>query len=622
MKKITLLLIGFFLIKIAISQEIPAVYSNIFKDEKGFYVQKDSVKIYESKRAELSLTKIKGNPEGNSEGINFNFEDKTLSGTLYFGLIHYNDSKHPQPVYFHTPAKITQGTALIDINRLRGRYDMIGWEESKKGTIGYRLVNSKGHFLYDGIIAFKVVNNSFEVDNTITQGPFVNLVTENSVTISFTTNFSLKAKIYANKKTYTGKKETKHEILIDKLEANTEYEYEINFQGIPQKYKFRTAPEKGSQTAFTFAYASDSRGGVGGGERNVSGANTYIIKKITALAYHNNARFFQFTGDLISGYAFTKEKLNLEYSNWKRAVQAFGHYMPIYAAMGNHEIIMKVFKSEKSEQVYLVENFPFETESAEEIFANNFTNPTNGLQSEDGAVYDPNPNKIDFPSYQENVYHYTYGNVAMVVLNSDYFYAPSQKSTTHPSGNLHGYLMDKQMEWLEKTLSNFEQDAKIDHVFVTQHTPAFPNGGHVGDDMWYNGNNEHRAYVAGKALKKGIIERRDEYLDLLVNKSTKVRAILTGDEHNYCRTTINKEINMYPETWTLPKIKLKRQIYQVNNGAAGAPYYAQQKTPWSNMVEGFTTQNALVLFDIDGKSVNLRVLNPETFELIDKLKLQ
>ena len=72
----------------------------------------------------------------------------------------------------------------------------------------------------------------------------------------------------------------------------------------------------------------------------------------------------------------------------------------------------------------------------------------------------------------------------------------------------------------------------------------------------------------------------------------------------------------------LPKLKLKRQIYQVNNGAAGEPYYAQQQTPWSNLVEGFTTQNALVLFDIDGKNVNLRVLNPETFELIDELVIK
>ena len=72
-----------------------------------------------------------------------------------------------------------------------------------------------------------------------------------------------------------------------------------------------------------------------------------------------------------------------------------------------------------------------------------------------------------------------------------------------------------QLAWLEETVQNFEQDSTVDHIFVTQHTPCFPNGGHVRDDMWYNGNNQVRPYIAGKALPKGIIERRDQILDIL-----------------------------------------------------------------------------------------------------------
>ena len=87
--------------------------------------------------------------------------------------------------------------------------------------------------------------------------------------------------------------------------------------------------------------------------------------------------------------------------------------------------------------------------------------------------------------------------------------------------------------------------------------------------MWYRGNNEKRPWVAGKPLKKGIIERRDELLDILVNQSTKVRAILTGDEHNYCKTEIGPETVIYNDDWEGERLELTRTIYQVNNGAAG-----------------------------------------------------
>ena len=183
--------------------------------------------------------------------------------------------------------------------------------------------------------------------------------------------------------------------------------------------------------------------------------------------------------------------------------------------------------------------------------------------------------------------------------------------------------MDIQLQWLQTVIEEYENNSNIDHIFLTQHTPAFPNGGHVHDDMWYNGNNQYRPWISGKPLPKGIIERRDEYLDIIVNKSEKVIAMFTGDEHNYCRTTISPEMLRYPETgYFLPKTELSRTIYQINNGAAGAPYYAQQETPWTEHVAGFTTQNALVLIHIEGERVELEVLNPDTLEEIDRLILR
>ena len=140
--------------------------------------------------------------------------------------------------------------------------------------------------------------------------------------------------------------------------------------------------------------------------------------------------------------------------------------------------------------------------------------------------------------------------------------------------------------------------------------------------MWYNGNNSVRPWVAGKPLEKGIIERRDELLDILVNKSKKVIAILTGDEHNYAVTEIGPDTNIYPENYEPTKIKLSRTIYQINNGAAGAPYYAQEQTPWTNKVTGFSTQNALVFFHVNGKKIDVEVMNPDTLEIFDGYSLR
>lgn len=140
--------------------------------------------------------------------------------------------------------------------------------------------------------------------------------------------------------------------------------------------------------------------------------------------------------------------------------------------------------------------------------------------------------------------------------------------------------------------------------------------------MWYRGNNDYRPWVNGKPLPKGIIERRDQLLEIIVNKSEKVIAILTGDEHNYCRTEIGPETNIYPSDYPMPKITLSRTIWQVNNGAAGAPYYAQEQTPWTPMVQGFTTQNALVLFHVEGEKIEMEVRNPDTLEEIDRLQLR
>jgi hypothetical protein len=604
--------------------DIPSVYSKINADVDGrLFVDRNGKKIYELlKSAPYTLTNIKGNPQGTSKGLVFDFGDPEFSGVLYYGFIPYHDSKHPLPVYFRSASIISKGRTNVNILSMAGTYDMINWQKNKKGTLGYRVLNDRGLILYDGIISFKVNPNGFDIDDTIIEGPFVNLLTSNGVTISFDTNNKIKAKVIVNGKEYKSKKGLHHEINISDLIEDKAYNYEVIAGNHSQNYSFKTAHKTGSRKKFTFAYASDSRSGNGGGERNIHGSNSYIMKKISALAKQNNVSFMQFSGDLINGYLTDKDQMNLQYANWKRAIEPFAHYFPVYVSMGNHEALSKVFYDNASNFSISVDRFPFKTESAEAIFANNFVNPSNGPISEDGAKYDPNPNKIDFPSYKENVYYYTYDNVAVIVMNSNYYYSPSTSQIRLTGGGLHAYIMDQQLGWVTNTLNELENDDGIDHIFITVHTPFFPNGGHVTNDMWYSGNNYNRTYVAGKPLEKGIIERRDQLLDLFVNKSKKVIAILTGDEHNYAKTEIGPDTNIYPENYKFDKIKLNRTIFQINNGAAGAPYYAQEITPWSDKATGFTTQNALVLFQVNGKNIEVEVVNPDTLEKFDGYKLR
>ncbi len=608
-------------------EKIPSVYKNILKNDKGRYYIKDSLgNIYTDKeyKSWVNLINLKGNPKAYNSGIKFDFNYKYLSGKLYFGFIDYKDSKHPTPVYFKKTTTIKKGKAKINILATKGNHDMIAWEKNKKGTLGYRVENDKGLLLYDGIISFKYNNEKFTIAPTITEGPFVNILKENSVTLWFFTNKAVVSKIEVADKEFFDDKACKyHYFEITGLSPDTKYNYTVFCDDFSQSYSFKTAPISGSRKPFVFAYASDSRNGQGGGERNLHGTNMYIMKKITALATMNKVAFMQFTGDLINGYSIDKGEINLQYANWRRAIEPYAHYFPVIPTIGNHEFIGKVFYDKAGKRKTSVCGFPFETHSSSAVFAENFVNPTNGLKSEDGAYYDPNKYETNFPPYSETVFHYTYDNVAVIVLNSNYFYAPSLKYNELGEGNLHGYIMDNQLKWLEKVIIKFEKNKNIDHIFVTQHTPAFPNGGHVGDDMWYDGNNKYRPIIAGTKVRKGIIERRDEYLDILINKSTKVVAILTGDEHNYNKVKISPDVNIYLKNCKLKKLKRNRTIWQINNGAAGAPYYAQDKnTPWTDAVSGFSTQNALVLIYVNGKKVSVKVLNPDTLELIEKYELK
>ncbi|PLX14206.1 MAG: hypothetical protein C0598_01830 [Marinilabiliales bacterium] len=611
--------------------KIPSIYHNIKYNDKGELVfvnpetGKEVKRIIEEEY--VSLVNLRNLFVGTPKGVELDLKNEKINGIVYYGFYAKDGGKFPQPVFFKKHAKLINGVAEIDISKLKGRYDIAKWEENAIAKLGYRIVDDKGNIIYDGKI-YVTGTGPFKPALSIVEGPYVNKVGETEATIVFTTNFPSSPYVEVNGRKYEAKNimgnimgDIDHEIKIHHLRPDTEYDYTVVFGKIKETYSFKTAPAKGSKSKFTFAYVSDSRQGNGGGERSLHGSNAYIMKKIAAMSIDENASFMQFTGDMINGYSTSLSDHELQFANWRRAIEPYWHYIPVNIGMGNHEAYITKF-DDGSEDGISVDNFPFNSSSAERIFANNFVNPENGPLSEDGSKYDPDKNNMDFPPYKENVFYYTYANTAIVVLNSNYLYSPKAYDNPLTGGNAHGYIMDVQLEWLKNTLKMFEKDDEIDHVFVTVHTPALPNGGHANNDMWYFGDNSVRPVIAGVAVDKGIIERRDEFLNLLINKSQKVVALLCGDEHNYSRIQITSGMPMYPENWDGKKLKVNRPFWQITNGSAGAPYYGKEELPWSDYVNKFSTQYALMLFDIEGDTVKMRVKDPDTFDLIEEVVLR
>ena len=607
--------------------DIPSVHSNITNDDNRtlyFESQNGDKWSLNYQKPEYRLKQFRDAAEGYEKGIRFDFGNE-FDGSLYYGFL--NRSKEPStfPVFYKEFSEIEDGKAKINIlDKLSGKYDMVNWEEEGSAELGYRVLNESGKIIYDGKLFFQG-KKPFRIGASVIEGPFINKVQPNEVVISFTTSKQVSARVVVGERILSSsEKQKQHEIVVDNLQPDSTYTYHLLCGDFKFSSSFQTAPEPGSRDAFVFGFTSDSRAGKGGGERNIHGVNAYMMKKISAFAADRDMAFWQFTGDLIDGYLQNKKQTKLQYANWKQAIEPFAHNIPVFTAMGNHEAVTMNFNEKEDEYGVAIDRFPFQEESSEAIFAEEFVNFENGPGSEDGASYDPAVAKDEnsFPSYSENVYSYTWDNVGMIVMNSNYWYAPEKEFIPQISGNPHGYIMDNQLQWFANVLEDMEENPDIDHVFVTLHATPFPNGGHAQDGMWHYGNNSIRPYVDGEPHEKGIIERRDEFLDLMINKSSKALAVLCGDEHNYSRLLINDTMPRYPEDYDKPKLKLERDFWQLTNGSAGAPYYAQEELPWSENVKTFSTQNVFILFYVNGKEVRVEVVNPETFQPIESFMLR
>ena len=533
----------------------------------------------------------------------------------------------------------------LDISKLESVYYDTGLIANGGGVIAYRIevydprINSAQH--YDRQFRYRregqPKTGKYTLDTTLMAGPFIDLVTPESAVISWETDSPSSGSVWMNNsEVKSGAIAAHHEVLLTGLTPDTQYTYRVQYaagDGITREYSFRTTPAPKSQRTFKFGFMSDSRGGVGGGERSQNGVNVKDLAQFAAALYRKNADFICFGGDLVNGYTTNQRDFESQLETWKRAVQPVAARIPVYEAIGNHEQLGNYYKVPdpiNEGQYFIMFSDGEGRQSAEASFAKAFVNPR-------GSVYGfgaPSPEarapgvagpEIG-PTYVESVYSFNYQNVHFVSLNSNYWATGfrhiekfgqdngdkriNKIALEHLGGNREGYLRPNQLEWLERDLQSAQDDPDIDWVFIYIHEPAFPNGGHVRDAMYWgtSGKGELGGYNEPNDPLGDVIDMRDRFWKILA-KSSKVLAVLSGDEHNYSRTRIDSDI--HPD-YQIP-------IWQIISGGCGAPYYVQDKSvPWVEKVEAFSISKNYCLFTVDGRRVGLTV-HSDTGQTLDSV---
>lgn len=562
--------------------------------------------------------------------------DASLSGRIYTGPYPFEAAESDfDYARFRESSELKRGAGKIDASGFF-RHETINANDWPKDymTVAYRLAlfrderNSEGHLtesrplgFYDSLVSFTHEDGRIAKTVTIVEGPLLSMVEPHetdSVTIAWVTDEACIGKVYlagpvANQHTDadfqlagTSARGTRHEIRITGLEASRQYVYYVRCEGDDGKvfetgqYHFRNRPEPGTGE-FSFAFCSDSREGRGGGERNYMGHNKLTLEQIVRHAYRHDASFFLFGGDLVNGYTSQPQDFTLQLRGWKQSFAGYWRTRPVYTAMGNHDCLLNVFSDDDG--YVLMDKWPYATLSAEAIWAREFLNPTNG----------PEPADQRRPPYMENVHSFQYGPVLSIAYNNNYWWTTNHK-TLEVGGSPEGYLLDDQLTWIEQQLQQAENDPSIRFILLYAQEPVFPCGGHVGDAMWWNGNNQWRAGTFNddtgevEPASAGMIEVRDRFWTA-VAKSSKVAAVLAGDEHTYYRLRVDDQtpVGVYPdddenqdgilETYSANPA-FTHPTWHITAGTGGAPYYARQYTPWEP--EFVSSQAGYCLFTVKG----------------------
>lgn len=595
-------------------------------ESAGFTLQPE-VRIFALNRRQMTpATTLQADPAGG--GLLLDLGDAGLFGRVHYGPAFFDvkNADYFESRFRHTET-IKAGKARINVQGFldpKAHVNVNDWKEA--GVMGYRLELLRlrdgvpvSVGIYDSHVWFKVKGTIISPVLSIIEGPIVGLKTSDQpdqLVIGFETDRPSKAKVeVVGVGTFTDEAlAMRHEITLTGLQPEREYRYRVlasdesNTSETPL-LTFRTAPRKGNGRV-VFGYSGDCRAAAGDGELQYIGVNRYVVSQIAKQAYRRNADFFLFGGDLIGGYTNSTEEFTMQMKAFKSSFAGFLHHAPLYSAQGNHEALLNNFSQDNV--TLRMDKWPYETDSAEAVFARELIHPTNAPEHYPGT-----------PSYRETVYSFHYGPVKVIVFNNNYWWTTTNAAKTF-GGSPEGIILPNQMDWMRRELANAEADARVKYIVLLAQEPVFPNGGHVNDAMWYRGDNTVRGYLANATgvvapASKGVLDIRNEFWEML-SRNRKVAAVLGSDEHNFHRTLITSQTPVgVPELDDLnrdgklndgrisPNANFKYPTWFMVSGGAGAPYYAQEDAPWSGDVKKFTAQSNYLVFTADAARIGVEV---------------
>ncbi len=526
---------------------------------------------------------------GTSTGVDLSFETSEANNvSVKYGV--YEPDSGPQLPEYTESKELNYDSAKTNHEV---SLDLDQFEISDDTTVQYRV-------FVDGIPyggRFRVSPGSnYTVVPFVEEGPFVDLVTKDSAVISWETNVPTTGKVEIRNEVYGNDEPKKrHEVKVTGLDADKDYGYQVrisdpesDYEMTTKEYQFGT---ESSDDEFKFAFMGDSRGGYEGSTHTEglvnygNAANYETMTQLMSNAYEEDIDFTVFAGDLVKGYTNNVEGFRMQLKSWKDSVEPVGSYMPIYEAIGNHESLYTAYDDGSSYGIQFDKQGENSTES---IFAEEFVNPRNG----------PEPERENAPTYKENAYYFDYDNTRIIVINTNYWISTSPEEY---GGNLEGFILENQMNWIRSIVEDAESDSSIDHVFPVMHEPPFPNSGHIDDTMWYEGQKDY------------VLKMRDEMLSIF-GESGKVPAVLASDEHNYQRVLINDNTPVYTN---MTSTDYGDSFYEIVSGGAGAPKYERAYAPWGSYVKKFKSAEHYVSLSIDGERVSIEAINPSG-EVIDE----
>jgi hypothetical protein len=472
---------------------------------------------------------------------------------------------------------------------LQPRYDVNGAIPRGYGEIVWQVeqfIPEIGNtVLFDGRTAFRLQGDAIVQQPSIVVGPLVHVVDTDSFVVSFETDVPTAAAVAVADRVpkVSREKARRHEVLVEGLSPRTRYAYRVAVSdgrevSVAPARELRTRARSGTVKV---AIMSDSRADVGAGLNAYDGTNAGALRPLVTSAYRRGAQAIFFAGDLVNGYVTHPEDYDHQLRTWLKVVEGVGGTIPIYTGVGNHEAIVDHW----SDGMALGRTGGV---SSEARFAALMVNPK-------GA---PPPEREGAPPYDETVYSLDLGNVHFAMINTNYWVASHPGNERyHGAGNREGFVMDGQLDWLDRDLAA-ARERGVEHIVVMGHEPAFPAGGHAKDAMWWKGE------------KADVNAMRERFWKLLASHG--VLAYVAGDEHNYSRALIGAETVAGAE----------RSVYSVITGGCGAPYYAQDTPPqYVERVQAFSAEQHYTMWTFrPGKPPRLQTIGL-TGGVIDDVEL-